>query len=68
MKRATVFHFISDSCLVCVVISVDPGVVRGAPFSATAHGQWAGRGKAVSKQERRSGADSREREGQKDVV
>ncbi len=57
-----------SSCPVFAVISVGPGAVRGASFSAAAHSQRTRRGKAVSQQERRGGADGREGEGQKDVV
>lgn len=44
------------------------GAVGGPPFTAAADSQRARGGKAVSQQECWSGADSRERKGQEDVV
>lgn len=48
--------------------AVGVGAVGGASFSTAADGQRARGGKAVSQQERRSGADGREGKGQEDVV
>lgn len=58
--------FVLLSPLVCA-LSVS-GAVGGPPFTAAADSQRARGGKAVSQQECRSGADSRERKGQEDVV